>query len=151
MGDRTNVYFSVLREHNEEALYILGEKPSDYDVYGDKETTTHLYCDVNYDELYNLCKLRNKGIPYTSEWCEGDEYYAGAESVRYTANGEMEIKTIYNNEVNPSLSSLLEVIDNPEALKARILEHQRLVTVLPWTNQLEYSNLFKINQLIRGN
>jgi hypothetical protein len=71
--------------------------------------------------------------------------------VRYTANGEMEIKTIYDNERNPTLSSLLEVIDNHEALKARILEHKKLVTVLPWTNQLEYANLFKINQLISAN
>jgi hypothetical protein len=151
MGDRTNVYFSVLREHNKEALHTLGENPSDYDVYGDKETTTHVFCDINWGELFNLHELRKQGIPYTSEWCEGSEYRAGAESVRYTANGEMEIKTIYDNEGNPTLSSLLKVIDNPEALKARILEHQRFITVLPWTNQLEYSNLFKINQLIRGN
>jgi hypothetical protein len=151
MGDRTNVYFSVLREHNKDALRIVGEKPSEYDVYGDKETTTHLYYDINWGELFNLHELRNQGIPYTSEWCEGSEYRAGAESVRYTANGEMEIKTIYDNERNPTLSFLLEVIDNPEALKRRILEHQKLVTVLPWTNQLEYSNLFKINQLISAN
>jgi hypothetical protein len=149
MGDRTTVYFTVLKEHVKEALSILEMGIDSSDLYSaDSLTATYCFDEINNGELDGLNELRKKGIPYTSNWCSGSEYGPGKETCRYTEQGEIEIKYIYDDSINPDLQNIFYLINNYEALRDYILKHRADVTPLPWNNQLEYSKLYLLNQLI---
>lgn len=146
MGDRTYVTLSVLSAHKEQVT-ALSEDTYNSDW---EQPTKHYFVfgEVNYGELDFLDKLQDAGIAYDSEWEAGSEYGSGGEHCRFTAEGEIVLKEIYDSEINPNLTQLISLIDQPEALRNFILHHKEQITTLPWDNQEEYGKLYRTKQLI---
>ena len=153
MGDRTWVRLRVPLSMRAQAEAVI-DNPSDIDEYENGENGHNFanvefsYEQVNYGQLHCLGELQKAGIPYDSEWGSGYDYGAGTEHCRFTEQGELSIKEIYENEANPPLPSLLALIDAPKALRKYILEHQESRTILPWDNQEAYGKLYRTHLLI---
>lgn len=146
MSDRCYVVLTIPTACKDRALSIIGGG------YGSIDEGT-AFChynfeEVNYGELRFLDKLRDAGIPYTSAWERGSEYAPGEETCRYTSNGEMIVKELYEGCDAPTLEPLLERIDDPYKLREYILNHKEKVAVLPWDNQVEYGKLYATKRLI---
>lgn len=151
MGDRTTVHLYVPTDlaDQAEALFDFG---CEYTDDCEDNTTQFTFGEVNYGNLPFLNKLAEAGIAYNSCWEDGGDYKSGCESLRFTPSGEFVLKTLYNGEdVNPSLNRLLELIDQPEALREYILNYKEIRSVLPWDNQVEYGKLHRARQLIAPN
>lgn len=150
MGDRTSVILTVLATQAEQAKQYMDYQAN---TTGSSDTglCTYFYFEeVNYGSLGFLDVLQAAGIAYISEWGDGSEYGSGAVSCRFTAEGEVVIKEIYDSAINPDIGNLLELIDQPDALRAYILHHRELRTVLPWGNQEEYGKIYRAKQLIEN-
>ena len=107
--------------------------------------------EVNYEELDEKEDLLIKaGIPCDFRWGEGDTYSAGTTSIRFTEEGELDIKSFSDNQLSISIGLLMEDIDNYEKLKNLILGCNEAITALPWDNQIEYSNIYLMKRLISG-
>lgn len=147
MGDRTTVTLTILKSQSKEAekLFLFNQLGSDF---ANEQFMEYVFHDVNYGNLSELPSLQNMGIAYTSRWEAGAEYGPGEETCRFTPEGELLIQTIGDEYKNPCLKSLMEVIDNHEMLKQRIMKHYEEVISLPWDNQEEYGKLFRTKRLI---
>lgn len=147
MGDRTTVILTVLNEHIEEAQKIFkDDPPQEIQTVGG---LTHFeFYEVNYGRLDFLDQLTAAGIAYDSEWGHGSEYGPGCEFCRFTAEGEVIIKELYNSDANPEIDLLVPVLDDPEKLRQTILDHIESREVLPWDNQIEYGKIYRTAQLI---
>lgn len=148
MGDRTTVTLEVLTEHKERAEALFSCTSSEDWQSTEGVTNYYYFYEVNYGELDFLPKLEANGIPYSSSWDSGGEYTAGTKSCRFDADGNIIIKEIYDNEVNPSNTGLLRLIDDPEKLREFILEHAEKIKVLPWTDQAANSGFYMACRLI---
>lgn len=149
MGDRTYVTLTVPKELEAEARQIIelsGEESENDDH--DDEWATFGFSEVNYGELSFLKNLQAAGIAYNSHWCAGSEYTEGTEYCRFTEEGELQLHTVYEDELGVSLHTLLPIIDDHEKLKAAIRLHERSTVPLPWENQVEYGKRFRAAQLI---
>lgn len=148
MGDRTIVTLTVFTAQKEEVIRLLDNEPAE-DVNDATNTLSYLtYYEVNYGELKKLYHLMNNGIPFISRWEDGNDYSAGEKSCRFTPEGEMELKELYDCDENPNLGALLAVIDDPVALRNAVLHHAEVRKVLPWENQIEYGKLYRTKRLI---
>lgn len=147
MGDRTTVTLSFLESQQDEAL-----KHFDYEIaeeaWCDEPLAYHRFDEVNYGTLHFLDKLKAAGIAYESEWEKGDQYGPGVKSVRFTADGEVIEKEVYNSECSIDVHDLLALLDKPEELKDLITSTHKAVSVLPWENQEEYGKLYRAKMLI---
>lgn len=149
MGDRTYVTLSILTAQVKAAEQIITNDYDEKQTYGDNGILTYYtYSQVNYGELDFLDALEVAGIAYTSEWGPGSEFGAGAKTCRFTKDGAVFVKEIYDTELNPDMGGLLERIDNYQQLKDYILQHKERTSVLPWDNQIEYGKLYRTHQLI---
>ena len=145
MGDRTYVTLTIPSALADLALPLLDA----YDDSGEDSGNRYFtFLAVNYGELDFLPQLMEAGIPFNSEWASGNEYGAGCKSCRFTPEGELIIKEIYDEGINPCHTSLMSLIDSPSALRAYILAHDERITALPWDNQVEYGKLYRAKQLI---
>lgn len=149
MGDRTTVTLTVLKNHLEEAKKYFEYEEAEEETVGEMFANL-LFYEVNYGTLHFLGKLMEAGIPFTSDWDSGGDYGPGSHFCRYTADGELQEIELSNDYRNPELSRLMELLDEPVALKEYIINHHKAVTPLPWDNQLEYSKVFRIKKLING-
>jgi hypothetical protein len=147
MGDRTYVQLRVPMHLAEQAKEIMGSETPD-DESSDGELARFNFSAVNYGELEFLSELRAAGIPYDSEWESGDEYGPGTEHCRFTSDGEIELKTVYDEEMGVSLHNLLPKLADHAALKKVILQHQKEVTPLDWDSQEYNRKIYLARQLI---
>lgn len=148
MGDRTSVILSVPEQFKE----IIEELDShDHDWEGANNTHCFQYYEVNYGELDFLKELEARGIPYNSDWDAGSEYTAGSKYCRFTPEGSIDIKGVYDNDRNPSIDKLMGLIESPEKLIEFIQIHHEKISALPWDNQVEYGKLYLARKLIEPN
>jgi len=149
MGDRTSVALRILASQAEEAKEYFGGYGFDVDK-SNKGFTDCCFDEVNYGNLDFLGDLAAAGIAYSSSWGNGDNYASGTEYCRFTAEGKCIVTQVYDDSQDPSLDSLLKLIDEPNALREFILLHQKKVSPLPWDNQEEYARIYKTRKLITG-
>lgn len=147
MGDRTRVTLTVPTAQAEAAHEFFDE-----DDVGNTSTigelTTFDFYEVNYGELKFLGDLATAGIAYDSEWDNGDEYSSGCASCRFSSEGELVQKHLYDNEDSIPLSVLTRLLNEPETLRQKILDTIQERTVLPWDHQEEFGKLYRMKQLI---
>ena len=146
MGDRTTVTLTILKSQQDEAL-----KHFDFvadEAWLDEPLAYHQFYEVNYGTLDFLDKLKAAGIAYESEWDHGSEYGPGVKSVRFTADGDVVEKEVYNSECSIDVHDLMALLDKPKKLKDLIKSTHQAVSVLPWENQEEYGKIYRAKQLI---
>lgn len=147
MSDPTTVTLTVLTAQARAAEALFFHECSEQ--HEDTVTTAYVFYEVNYGELTFLPTLRDAGIAYDSEWGSGDEYTAGTASCRFSQAGEIIRKDIYDDAVNPSLTLLIALIDQPVRLRQAILDHQEKVNVpLLEPVQEEYGKLYRAHMLL---
>lgn len=153
MGDRTTVVLTVLQSQLDEVKQIvdpLDGGPSDENMYHYQghDLVDLMYYEVNYGNLHSKMELLHAGIPNDQRWDKGSEYSEGTETTRFTEEGLAEVKIVYDNELSPSMESLLEVIDDPVKLRQLILDHKESTESLSWDNQVEYGKRHRTLMLI---
>ena len=150
MGDRTNVNLMVLAAHAKTTKELLLCKPDEIskDLVG---FTTFIFYEINYGELDGLELLRDAGIPYESYWGQGSEYCPGTETCRFTPNGDAIVKIVYEEDLNISLASLMQDIEQPDVLVQKIRKAYEKNQVLSWDNQEDCGKRFRLKQLIHPN
>lgn len=149
MGDRTRVTLTVLRSQAEKAqeLFSEGYEPEDT-IHSDSLLYSWEFDEVNYGRLPFLDRLKTAGIAYDSAWDNGDEYSSGYASCRFSSEGELVQKDLYDNEASIPLFVLTRLLNEPETLRQKILDTIQERTVLPWDNQEEFGKLYRMRQLI---
>lgn len=156
MGDRTSVTLTIPAVYKEAALVIFGdETPADSFINGVAKDNPHnLHCfawyEVNYGTLPFLDALMAAGIPFDSNWDHGGEYGPGCETCRFTEEGEAIRQTVSDDGKNPDLGCLLELINQPDALRNFILRHHAEVTPMTWNDQIDYAKRYRLKQLIQS-
>ena len=149
MGDRTSVTLDVPMFYKEAAMAIFVDNKPEDDFESEKGSIQHFrWNEVNDGTLDFLNDLRDAGIPYNSNWDAGHEYGAGTSSCRFTEDGDVVEKEIYDDAKNPELQNLLAMIDSPDELRKYILIYAEQVSTLPWDNQVEYSKRNRLKKLI---
>jgi hypothetical protein len=149
MGDRTSVTLTVLTSQKGEAERIALQHDYEAEHVSSSENLTFFsYYEVNYGELHFLSDLTNAGIAFDSDWDHGSEYGSGREFMRFTPEGEAKGFSYSDEYHNPDLNRCMALLDEPEALKAYILDHHSKVTPLPWDNQEQYGKIFRTKNLI---
>ena len=150
MGDRTWVEITVLKESLDQIKEIFSDFYDIEIVEGDYLASLH------FDEVNNGCveeqdDLTEKGIPYNYEWGTGDNYNPGSKYIRFTPEGDLQHIEYYENELNPPLEKLLELVDQPEKMAQYVRQYSAEKTPLPWDNQVEYGKIYRARQLILAN
>lgn len=146
MGDRTYVHLSVLSAQKAAVDNIITDGYETINDYG--KYLQYVYPEVNYGVLDFLDVLRAAGIAYDSEWEAGNEYGAGCQSCRFTAEGGVIVKDVYDSELGVPIGLLMEKVDDPAALRELVLEWRQRTLILPWENQEEYGKLYRAHMLI---
>ena len=148
MGDRTSVTIQLPKECLETAIGCL---PSfDYKTeIGDSILLE--FSEVNYGELEEFKELIALGIPCDYWWDRGSTYGSGCKYIRFTSEGELQLVAYYDEDRNPNLNMLLNLLDRPEELIKYIKEHKEKLTPLPWDNQVEYGKIYRARQLLLQN
>ena len=149
MGDRTSVTLTVLRSQAAKAQELFSEDyASDEDVSGDLLLYSWEFEDVNYGELQFLDLLEAAGIAYDSDWSNGSEYESGCASCRFTPEGKAIEKHLYGDNDNLPLYVLKQLMDDPVALRQRIVDLIEEHTVLSWDDQETYGARYRMRQLL---
>lgn len=146
MGDRTSVTLSFLESQQDEALKHFDSDADE--AWCDEPIAYHRFEEVNYGTLDFLDKLKVAGIAYESEWDSGSNFGPGVKSVRFTADGEVVEKEVYNSECSIDVHDLMVLLDKPEELENLITSTHQAVSVLSWENQEEYGQRYRARQLI---
>ena len=147
MGDRTSVCLTVLKEHAAEAERLFGDDEHDH-MSSDNVFTHFSFYEINYGELPCLDDLQKAGIAFDSSWDNGSEYGPGTDHCRFLADGTVWRQSFSDDYINPSLQKCMELINNPDELKAYIVEHHDTVTPPSWEFQNVYGKLYRTKQLI---
>ena len=147
MGDRTSVHLTVLNAHAKEAERLFGEGEHDH-MSTDNVFTHFSFYEINYGDLPCLDALQKAGIAFDSSWDHGSDYGPGTESCRFLADSTVWRESFSDDYINPDLKKCMELIGNPEELKAFIVNHYNKVTPPSWEYQNEYGKLYKTKQLI---
>jgi hypothetical protein len=92
-----------------------------------------------------LVELKNAGIAWDYEYSRGEDTnsQSGEDHLRFTETGEDIITGWVEEDEHILVRDLMEALDHPELLRARILEADAKLQVLPWTNQEEYGKRHK--------
>ena len=150
MGDRTTVNLYVLRSQAQRAQKLFSKDfESEEQVMLDGSYLfSWSFEEVNYGELPFLSELTAAGIAFDSAWDNGDEYSSGYASCRFSSEGELVQKDLYDNEDSIPLFVLTRLLNDPETLRQKILDTIQERTVLPWDHQEEFGKLYRMKQLI---
>ena len=152
MSDAVSVHLTILSSQDDEAKKLFTYESDSVDVMkcssSGIDLTTYTFCECNYGELGFTLLLTKAGISYDKTWEQGSEFNSGTEYSRFTPEGEIVWKEIYENEINPDLNKLMELIDDPSALTKAVRAHHELITVLSWSNQEEYGKIYRTLQLL---
>lgn len=148
MGNRTWVEITVMNE----SATLVKEILVDVDeINEDISLTNFRFYEVNYGCVEEQDQLTDLGIPYNYEWGSGDNYKSGFKYIRFTPEGEVKHIKYYEDEINPPLEKLLELVSNPEKLVRYVQQYADDKTPLPWDNQVEYGKIYRTRQLILAN
>lgn len=156
MSDRTDVYLTILTAHQGQVTEIANEAgyyPDWEDLpYFSKPKSRGYFPKVTWGELSFLPKLVERGIPYTAE-CEASGEIEGASQYsRYTENGELDNKVIFDAEWGTlPLSAVESLLNDPIALERYVKEQREYFTAPSWENQEEYALKYLALRLIRPN
>ena len=148
MGDRTWVEIVVLNETLPLVKEIL---PDDAEISISSELSSFYFSEVNNGCIEEQAQLTDMGIPYNYEWGTGDNYNPGSKYIRFTPEGEVEHIEYYENEINPPLEKLLELVSKPKELAEFVQKYSDDRTPLPWDNQVKYGKIYRTRQLILAN
>ena len=148
MGDRTWVEIVVLNETLPLVEEIL---PDDAEINTSLEFSSFYFDEVNNGCIEEQDQLTDLGIPYNYEWGTGDNYNPGSKYIRFTPEGELQHIEYYENDSNPPLEKLLELVSKPKELAKCVQQSADDITPLPWDNQLEYGKIYRARQLILAN
>jgi len=152
MGDRTSVTLTVLKEQSAAAQALFEYKPDhESEDMGSMPLCYFSFYEVNYGDLPFLDALQDAGIAFDSDWDHGSEYGAGCDFCRFRPDGTVQRFDYSDEYKNPDLHRMMGLLDEPEALKAYILDHHKKVTPLPWDNQVQYGKLYLTQKLINPN
>ena len=151
MGDRTYVTLTVLKEQAKEAEALFAW-PADHhsENLGINPHIYYSFYEVNYGDLPFLDALQEAGIAFDSEWEHGSEYGSGCDFCRFRSDGSVQRYDYSDEYKNPDLHQMMKLLDEPEALKAYILDHHRKITPMLWDRQIEYGKLYRTKQLLNG-
>ena len=148
MGDRTTMYLTVPKVLSEETAKLFKHDEDDnteYDEYMD-----YTFDECNYATLPFTDLLIKHGIPHNQQWEKGDNYGSGNRYIRFTSEGLVVVKEIYDEALSISLEDVMELIDDPVALKTHILRLHKANKILGWDNQIEYGRIYRARVLITG-
>lgn len=146
MGDRTCVTLTFPAELEDLVISISDNKGDDR--WKDPDLISLVFYEVNFGNLHFLEALHDKGIPYDSAWEAGSNYQAGTEYCRFTETGEAVLKIVYDDNINPDINRLVQLVHNYAALKNFILNHHEEYSVLPWDDQIKYGKRYQARQLV---
>jgi hypothetical protein len=121
------------------------------EIEEDNHLITRTFCEVNYGDLGCVKQghLRKAGIPFITEWENGYEYGSGTTYSWYTPEGEHKEKTIYDSDINPDLSELMKLVDNPTKLVEYIKDHKERTQPIELTPEMEqYGKQYLVIKLI---
>ncbi len=164
MGDRVYVTLTVLSTQFEQAKGIITKYNGNYQEEGttvscskDEPLLSWFgYEEANFGELAGLHDLTVTGIAYDSRWEQGSEFGRGIESVRFTAEGEVIKKVLYDHDEGIKLYKLRTAmaLAKPEerliALEAVINKHEAHLFVLPFDEkQIEYGKIYRTKRLLQ--
>lgn len=147
MSDHAYVTLSVPKElaNQAEALFA-GDEP---DTTSEEDgLATFGFTEVNYGGLNFLKELQKHGIAYSSSWENGGNFTAGTESCRFTPEGGMNLREIYDEQLSIPIDDLMKLIESPTQLKQWIVNAHESITILPWDNQVEYGKRHRLQLLL---
>ena len=106
--------------------------------------------DTFFERLYNL------GIAFDATWEAGQDWNQGTKSGRFTSDGNLVIKELYDIDllIKPGLirgildNVWLDPPDRVNAITTIISAHEKRVHVLPWQKQAEYGRIHRTKKLI---
>lgn len=134
--------------------FFANEDWDDTETTSTNGLTSFNFHEVSYGELEFLLSLQYSGIAYSATWDTGFDVDAGTQILRFTPEGEYELKRVNNCDINPDLSILKQLLTHHEpleAIKNYINKHTALSTYLSWERQEEYGKIYRTNQLLLGN
>lgn len=150
MGDHTWVVITVLKESLDQVKEIFSDFYDIEIVEGDYLAYLH-FGEVNNGYVEEQDDLTENGIPYNCKWGIGYNCNPGLKYIRFTPEGDVIHIEYYDNESNPPLKKLSELLDTPEELVEYIRTFIKEKTPLPWDNQVEYGKRYKAMQLLLQN
>lgn len=147
--DPSTVTLTVLASQAELVETLISPGYEDFEISEDSHLTALVFHEVGYGELPFLGKLQAAGIAYDSSWSAGSEYTPGTKYLRFTPEGTVISREIYDDQVNPNLDELLKRIDKPAELKAYLLAHADHVSVEELLEeQIEFGKRYRATNLI---
>lgn len=149
MGDRVTVDLTVLAVHAEQTKDLLPGWNEDHTSVEDGERVfTLVFYEVNYGELKEARKLRDYGIAYTSRWYRGNTFDRGKTVFRFTPQGKIITKDIYEYEYSIPFEDLLPLIDQPDHLANLVRIRHESLAYPSWVGQAEYGKRYLTRKLI---
>lgn len=155
-GERT-ITITVLASQKDQARAILDPhlgSPNDENVFIIQTDPALHY--MQYHEAKDkhftkpLVELKDAGIAWDYEFGRADDSddQSGEDHLRFTETGEVIITGWMQEDTYLPVRVLMEALEHPELLRARILEANAKLQVLPWVNQEEYGKRHKAAQLL---
>lgn len=149
MRDETTVKLTLLASQFETANAILRANNEFHNGNQfDFELVELDFYNINDGVLTSQEALEKAGIAYDLWWGNGNSYSASTRYIRFTEAGELLELCVLDENINPDLSILKQLLDTPDELRASIVKFIADTEPLPWDNQAEYGKLYQMMQLI---
>jgi len=149
MGDRTSVSLSFPTALLEKAKSLDTSEDFDDPNWENDGITNFYFYEVNYGNLDFLDDFIKAGIAFDSHWDAGGDYGPGTRSVRFTPEGDLIDKEIYDEGVNPDIDTLMELLETPDQLIQYIKDWKEKVSVPDLDEyQVEYGKIYQAKKLI---
>lgn len=135
-----------------ETLSLVKEiLPDDAQISTSSTLSSFYFDEVNTGFIEEQYQLTDLGIAYNYAWGTGHNYNPGFKYIRFTPEGALQHIEYYENELNPPLEKLLELVSKPKKLAEYVQQYSDDITPLPWDNQVEYGKIFRARQLLLQN
>lgn len=108
-----------------------------------------VYGGRNPSSLEFLPRLEALGIAYDARWAGHEVSLPGTRHSRYGPTGAHQIKELEVGGQHPPMAECLKRIDDPDALRQFILDHQQATRVVPWKNQVEFGKRYRARELLK--
>jgi hypothetical protein len=152
MSNERTITLTILASQKELAQKILepnlGKPDDENDFIVNADPALHY---MQYYEAKDahftkpLVELKNAGIAWDYEYSRGEDMDSqpGEDHLRFTDTGEAIITGWLEEDQYISVRDLMEALDHPRLLRARILEADAKLQVMSWTDQEEYGKRHK--------
>lgn len=151
----TSVTLTVLNEHVDEALRLLAQADERPEYEGPHTPEpgsiyTHIsFAYIREGRLEGLQFLTDHGIAFDAQWDREDQIEQGTTFCRFTEDGQVVIKEVWDSEYHIAIADLLLCIDDVPALLQFIRRRDEATHVLPWDNQAEYGKRYLVMQMLK--